>query len=141
MVCIHCGRESTSPAATHCPWCSEAVAPPVVPAAFLAILREYRTTPPTVARLFRKSLKMHVALSLLFGCSAGLLTLLGMSTAAVAFGGAWLGAMSRDLGMFRRVVQIWPHEAAVLDWELIDRLAAGEPVPTSRDARGTAPAN
>ena len=141
MTCLHCGRELTSPAATHCPWCSEAVAPPAVPAAFLAMLQECRTRPLTLRLLVRKNLKAYGALSLLFFAMGVGFILLGMPTYAVGVAGACLGAISRDFGWFRGVIKTWPYQVAVLDWELIDRLAEGAPVPNSRGARGPAPSN
>lgn len=126
MTCVDCGRESTSLAASHCPWCGEPAAPPAVPAAFLAMLRECRARPLTLRFLVRKNLKAYAAIGLSFTVFGVALVLIGRPTHAAAFAGAWLGVIARDLGWFRGIVKTWPHQVAVLDWKLIDRLAAGE---------------
>ena len=127
MPCAHCGRDSATPTASHCPHCGEPVAPPAVPAALLATLREYRARPLTVGFLVRKNLKSYAAMIIIFSALGAAAVLLDMQTLAAGVAGAWFGATLRDLGMFRRIVKAWPYEAAVLDWALIDRLAAGEP--------------
>ncbi len=130
MACVQCGRELTTPAASHCPWCGEPTPSPAVPLAFLTMLRECRAKPLTVGLLVRKNLKAYGVLSLFFAAIGCAYTLVGMSMPAVAVAGVWLGVLLRDFGTFRKVAKVWPYEAAVLDWELIDRLAAGEVPPT-----------
>jgi hypothetical protein len=36
--------------------------------------------------------------------------------------GLFIGALARDVGSFRRVIQIWPVFAEVLDWQRVDQL-------------------
>ena len=126
MTCVQCGRELITLAAPRCPWCGEPVAPPAIPATFLAMLRECRATPLTIRFLVRKNLKAYAALGLLFTAIGTVYVLLDMPTLAVAVAGVWFGLILRDIGTFRTVVKTWPYQAAVMNWELIDRLSAGE---------------
>ena len=126
MTCADCGRDLPL-ATSRCAWCGELVAPPAVPLAFLAMLRECRTKPLTPGLLVRKNLKAYAALGLVFAALGSVYVLLGMPTLAVALAGVWFGIILRDIGTFRTVLKSWPYQAAVLDWKLIDRLLAGEP--------------
>ena len=127
MACVHCGRDLATPTASHCQHCGEPAVVPAVPASFLATLREYRARPLTVGFFVRKNLKGYAAMLVIFSALGAAAVLLDMQSLAAGVAGAWFGSILRDLGLFRQIVKIWPYEAAVLDWALIDRLAAGEP--------------
>ena len=63
----------------------------------------------------------------IFSALGAAAVLLDIQTLAAGVAGVWFGEILRDLGFFRQIVKIWPYDAGVLDWALIDRLAAGEP--------------
>jgi hypothetical protein len=59
-----------------------------------------------------------------FGIMLGVLYAMSGAAAAVPalvfVTGAWMGAILRDYGQCRRVIQYWPLHQRVLDWQAIE---------------------
>ena len=84
--------------------------------------RSYRQKPPRVLALL---VTMWKADLILFTAIAGFTWMcfyLGAPQWGLFMIGMGVGAKSRDLGIFRIFVKIWPALAAALDWERIDAL-------------------
>jgi hypothetical protein len=132
-TCPHCGDVLPRVVDAFCPSCRDpldpppADAPPTAPRldillAFLAL----RASPPTVGGLFRRSILFHLGITVVLGGLAGLYAALGMEWATAAVLGVLAGVLLRDLGTFWAAVGMWPTQAAVMDWDTIERLVGVE---------------
>jgi ABC-type long-subunit fatty acid transport system fused permease/ATPase subunit len=92
----------------------------------LELYRQYREETPTLFNLFRGNLWRYL-LMVAFAILAMLL-IPSLANGAVVYGvlGLVVGAILRDVGYFRQFRQVWPATAAVLDWERVEALLAGE---------------
>ena len=88
----------------------------------LVSYRSYRQKSPRVLVLITAMWKADL---ILFGAIAGFTWMcfhLGAPQWGLFMIGMGVGAKSRDLGIFRIFVKIWPALAAALDWDKIDAL-------------------
>ena len=84
--------------------------------------RSYRQMPPRVLTLMASMWKADL---ILFAAIAGFAWMcfhLGAPQWGLFMMGMGVGAKSRDFGIFRIFVKIWPALAAALDWGKIDAL-------------------
>jgi hypothetical protein len=85
---------------------------------------KYRYTCPTRARLISRYVPSWGIMACTFGIVLGVLyAMSGTVTAVPALvfvTGVWLGAILRDYGQCRRVIQYWPLHQRVLDWQAIE---------------------
>ena len=88
--------------------------------------RNYRDRPPTVAGLLRHSWKVHAFLCLTVGLGAWACQAMRAYVGAYVVIGLGIGAIARDIGIFRRSVQHWPILVQILDWQQIDALLEQE---------------
>jgi len=92
----------------------------------LGAYREYLDSPPTWVNLFRRAWKRHLTL---IGIGAiGVILLMSMDSleAAIGIGAFTAGAFVGDIGMFRRLLLLWPALEVVLNRDRIDELLAND---------------
>ena len=97
--------------------------PPRIRKDVLAALLESHRSPPTVAKYFRKSIRVHLILVALYGGLAGLFWNAGSDEAALAFLGMLGGMLLRDYAWFRVSVKQWPTFNALMDWERVEQVS------------------
>ena len=69
-----------------------------------------------------RSARRHVLLVLVFTFAAVLTYTFRLPSVGLILVGMAIGAISRDFGMFRKMVIVWPVLSRVLDWRRIDEL-------------------
>ncbi len=123
--CPHCGAGLPPGPAADCPACGGAVraaTPAPLNVKFLARLLALRDRPVTLGLLLQLSLPAMLLTALVVGAGAAWFVFQGQDLAAAATGGVLAGAILRDFGTLRRSARLWPTQAAVLDWDEIERL-------------------
>ena len=93
----------------------------------LELYAHYRSTTPSVWRLFRLNLRRYLVFGALLILLYALGPVGGTDFLAWLASGMLLGLLLRDLATFRRFVHIWPALEAVLDWERVERLLSAPP--------------
>ena len=94
----------------------------------LLIYLSMRDKPPTYLRLFARMIPSYLIL-----CSVPILAFMGVMVlrstiwvipllAGVLFVGFLLGVLTRDLGIFRRTILIWPVLSDIINWERVEQL-------------------
>lgn len=84
--------------------------------------RQWRQNPPTVFSLLCLEWKaelMLVGYCLLAGAYCYWAE---MQVTLYLVCGAMFGALTRDIGLFRRTTQIWPMLSEVIDWNRVDQV-------------------
>ena len=94
---------------------------------YLRNLRDYCESPPTLAVIYAKTWRNTLGLFLLAGIGIGVGILLARPAVSWLCGAFISGALVRDLGYFRRTVQLWPTTRAILDRERLEELIADPP--------------
>lgn len=85
---------------------------------------EHRNKPPTLGGFFRDSARIMVLwIACAIFCIA-YFTFVSLPEGAYVCGGAFLGAILREVRQYRWAVSVWPAIAAVMDWERAERLVA-----------------
>jgi hypothetical protein len=76
--------------------------------------------------------RSRYALLFTFMCAGAALIYFGAGPIGVAFVGVFLaGALTRDLGIFRRAAALWPITRLIIDWDRVEHLlASDDPLPT-----------
>ena len=100
--------------------------------AALQAYRAFRSEPPSLGGLVRRSRRAYALLFVLAGAAIALALVLALGAVAAFAAGILTGVVARDLGWFRRSVQIWPALSRVIDWARLDALLASD--ETSPDA-------
>jgi hypothetical protein len=100
--------------------------------------QEYRLRAPTLGGLLMLSWKAHVFLVLVFLAGSYLCFVVEQPTAGWILIGMLFGALLRDVGLFRRFLQLWPALEATLDWQRVDEML-GPDRPTPGAQRGAIP--
>jgi hypothetical protein len=88
---------------------------------YLGNIWEYCQSAPTLGQMFGKSFPQYAILLSLNGLLLYLCLSYERYEAAWFVCGMLVGALARDLGMFRRAIQLWPATAGIIDRQ---RLAA-----------------
>jgi hypothetical protein len=88
--------------------------------------KQFKDQPPTMWQLMSLSVINHAGLVMVTAAGMAILIASEIPYVAWFFAGIMLGAFSRDLGTFRRLLQIWPVLLFVFDWSKIDDLLAGK---------------
>lgn len=122
--CPHCGAGLPPGPAAECPACGGAVGAALTryERRVLAKLAEYRHAPPTVGRLWRQSLGIHLILVALLGGYAAICAMLLSGQVALVLTGVLVGTLARDLAWFRAATRSWPIQAALMDFDEAERL-------------------
>jgi hypothetical protein len=100
---------------------------------YIRNLWEYCRTPPTLGRIYAKIAAPYIVLIALMALVAYLCLVIGRYELAWFASGMIVGTIVRDLGMFRRAIQLWPVTAAVLDREKLAVLADEGHMAPDRD--------
>jgi len=66
----------------------------------------------------------HLILIVYFTFLASIAFVAGIPAVGFVSIGVGIGVLSRDLGLFRRFVQVWPVLSQVFNWQKIDELLA-----------------
>ncbi len=90
----------------------------------LAQYLRYRTAPPTVASIVRRSLRGWAIIVGIFAVAIVVEYAVRLPLVAALLAGVLVGRIVRDLTSYRQFVRQWPLTSRVLDWDKIDRLAA-----------------
>ncbi len=93
--------------------------------------RTFRVSPPTLWRMMALASRNHAILSIIFSLGSIYLYLDESESFAGFVAGLGVGAILRDIGSFRKGIQIWPILTRVFDWQKIDDLLAGKDVDDS----------
>jgi hypothetical protein len=88
----------------------------------------WRKSPPSIARLFRRSVRNHLRMVLVGVGGAWLSFAIGTGIGAIVIRGELGGVLLRDIAWFRVMARTWPTLAAVLDWERVEQLLEDESV-------------
>lgn len=95
---------------------------------YLRQLSTYRDRPPTVAGVFRASLKTYAFLAAAFGVLALVAWGAFGTPGLVGVAASYATMLLRDLGHVRRSLAVWPITRDVIDWPKVEALvAASEP--------------
>jgi len=86
----------------------------------------YRSKPPTFLGLLRQSWQVEVILIAASAFGAWYAYHSHLYGAACFIGGLLVGALARDIGIFRRALQVWPALLQVLDWQRVEQVLNGE---------------
>ena len=100
---------------------------------YLVSIKSYVVQTPTILKLFRKSVRNFAILTVLIGGLAGLYAAMEFWGAALFLLGMLAGCFSRDLGMMRRFIKVWPALASVIDWSRVNKLLGEASVEPNRD--------
>ena len=82
----------------------------------------YRTKPPTFFGLLRQSWRVEVILIAASALGVWYAYSVHLYGTSCFIGGLLVGALARDAGTFRRVLQAWPALSQVLDWQRVERV-------------------
>lgn len=88
----------------------------------LRLYKDYQSSPPSVRKLFGRSLWRYLLLIFVFVLGIALAVIFGLANHAFLMLGLLVGALLRDLASFIRFVRTWPVTESVLDWDRIDTL-------------------
>ena len=86
----------------------------------------FHASPPTIAKLMSMSIVAHIAMLMCIGTALALAIAANEKYMAAAIAGSVVGALSRDLGVFIRIVRVWPVLNSIIDWNKVDSLLDGE---------------
>jgi len=82
----------------------------------------FHDRPPSIRELMSMSVINHIALLMIFGAFVSISLAFDETYFATGLVGVILGAFGRDLGWYRRTVQLWPLQNVILDWNKIDEI-------------------
>ena len=97
------------------------------------LLEQYQTfyhKPPSVTSLMTLSARGHVLMVVVFAAAAVLCFSIGIAPVGYVMIGMLVGAISRDLGQFRKLTQAWPVLFKLINWQSLNALLCGEPPDT-----------
>jgi hypothetical protein len=94
-------------------------------------LLEAREKGLTTGRHFRSNFKRYFILLVVFGLSIYYFYRIHLDPGVHAFLGALIGVLLRDFGFARSQMRTWPSFSKLLDWESVERMAAGEAIEPS----------
>ena len=101
--------------------------------------RAFRAEPPSLGRLVLRSRRAYALLLVVAGAAIALALALKLGAAAAFAAGIVVGAAARDVGWFRRTVQLWPALSRVIDWARLDALLAPDGVAAGPGSASSAP--
>lgn len=90
----------------------------------LELYSVYKSSPPNSWRLFRNNFKYYLVMLFLFILVVVLALAASIEPLAWGATGLLLGAILRDVGLYRAFVHSWPVTSAVIEWERVDELLA-----------------
>lgn len=85
-------------------------------------MRDYRRTPPTVSALLRGGWRAYLYVAIVGLIGVGFFYWGGWPMASGLFAGMILATIIRDIGWYRRLVQSWPLQAEITDWQRVEQL-------------------
>ena len=88
--------------------------------------RSLRHNPPTLISLVAVSLRGHLLMVVVFAAAALLCFTIGIAPIGYSVIGMLVAAIGRDIGQFRKFVQVWPVLHRIIDWRMLDDLLSGE---------------
>lgn len=89
--------------------------------------RQFRDQPPTLGRLVTLSLVNHILLIMVCGAAiACFAVVIADVSGMIFFVGLGMGAICRDIGLFRRTALAWPALHAIIDWKKLDEILAAD---------------
>lgn len=88
----------------------------------LAKLRDFQQTPPTVSSLLRTNWHAYLYVSTIGLIGIGFSLWRGWPIASGFFAGMVLATIIRDIGWYHRLVQTWPLQREVTDWNRVTQL-------------------
>ena len=86
----------------------------------------YRSRPPTFLGLLQQSWQVEAILIAASAIGVWYTYRSHLYGTAYFIGGLLLGALARDVGTFRRVLQAWPALSQVLDWQRMEQVLGEE---------------
>jgi len=98
---------------------------------FAGQLLELRDGEMTFGLFCRWMARSYVVLVLYFGLAIPYFHWVGFKTVGNIMFGILIGILLRDLGNLRSKKKIWKYNRQLLDWDKVERMAAGEPVEAS----------
>ena len=90
---------------------------------------DYQKHGPTFASLMRQSWRAELIVIIVSVLGAWVVYRLHFPAMSYFIVGLMVGALARDAGSFRRVVQIWPAIAQVLDWQRVEQALDKKQIP------------
>lgn len=93
---------------------------------FLDRYKRFRDEPPTIWRLMKVTMINHAAILMVVSAAVAIMLATEIPSAAWFFVGMGFGVLCRDLGVFRRLVQVWPVLLTIIDWHKVDQVLTGE---------------
>ena len=81
----------------------------------------YRRRPPTLLGLFRQSWQVGAILIVASAIVIWFAYNSHVFWAAYLVAGLLVGALARDVGSFRRFLQVWPTLSQILDWQRVEQ--------------------
>jgi len=81
----------------------------------------YRQQPPTLLGLFRQSWQVEAILIVASALVIWFAYNSYVFWAVYLVAGLLVGALARDVGSFRRFLQVWPALSQVLDWQRVEQ--------------------
>jgi hypothetical protein len=95
---------------------------------FASLLLKVRETGMTLGTYYRTAVKGYLVLVIAFGIGIAWFAFTGLHPAANMMAGAFIGVLLRDFAVARQQKRIWPTQRKLLNWDKVQRMAAGEPV-------------
>src|SRR4051812_12504376 len=94
-------------------------------ARYLLIVREKG---PSVLDFFRWDSRNRLIQLMIFPLVIGVFVEMEILQPAILLAGICVGALAKDFSMARRQIKSWPVHEKLLDWDKVERMAAGESV-------------
>ena len=85
-------------------------------------LHDFQQTPPTVSALLRDSWRAYLYITAVGLVGVCFFLWGGWPIASGIFAGMVLATIVRDIGWFRRLVQTWPLQREVTNWNRVKQL-------------------
>ena len=93
---------------------------------FAVRLLSFRDQPLTMWKLYRTEAKELAILFLVYGLGVVYFSWINLGIGVYMLLGCLAGVLLRDFRNFRAQTKLWPMQIKLLDWEKVERMAAGE---------------
>jgi hypothetical protein len=84
--------------------------------------KSYYEQHPTLSSLIVRAGRHYSLMFVVFLCAAILCFMIDIKPIGYTMIGMLAGALSRDLGTFRRLVMVWPAIRQIVNWQAVDSL-------------------
>ncbi|GAB5441074.1 MAG: hypothetical protein Fues2KO_14230 [Fuerstiella sp.] len=99
------------------------------------LLTQYQSfyqSAPSVGSLVALSVRSHILMIVISAAASFLCFSIGIAPVGFVVIGMLVGAISRDVGQFRKITRAWPVLRRIIDWSLLNSLLCGDSL--ERDA-------